>query len=213
MNKFLTIAGAVLLVLPTQGIGLETVSPAPEALAAPPPVTAGGRDLPMPLQQDRYATLGKKSPFTLASTTEEAPDFAKDLILGGYVRLDGEEYVMVANRTKPDRILVGKKAAPAAQGMTLIKITKDPAGDSTKMTAQIKKNSELATIKYETAAPSAAPVGQPPQAVPPGMPQIPGAVNPQQRVQGQGAPGQPGQNKGNPAPVIRRRVIPIPTSK
>ncbi len=77
----------------------------PTAVAEVPPRTETSSGLPKALELSRYTALGKKSPFTLASATAEA-DFAKELVLGGYVRLDGEDYVMVANKTKPDRILV-----------------------------------------------------------------------------------------------------------
>jgi len=164
--------------------------------------TATSSGLPKALDLSRFEALGKKSPFTLASATAQA-DFAKDLVLGGYVRMDGEDYVMVANKTKPDRILVGTKPSPAAQGMILLELKKAPLGDLTKMEAKIKKGTEMATLKYEStgggAAPAPIPVatqGQPPI---PGMPSQPGQG--QMNASGKG---------GSPAPIIRRRVIPIP---
>ncbi len=169
----------------------------PPSVVEAPAITETSSGLPKVLDISRYAALGKKSPFTLASTSEEAADFAKDLILTGYVRLDGEDFVMVANKTKPDRILVGKKPAPAAQGMILVRVDKDPSGDATKMRAQLKKGSETATLKYEATVG----VGAPP--APSGMPvpQVPGTLG---QAQGKG------QIPGVQNPVIRRRVIPIP---
>jgi len=160
------------------------------------------------LELSRYTALGKKSPFTLASATAEA-DFAKELVLGGYVRLEGEDYVMVANKTKPERILVGRKASPSAQGMVLLELKKDPLGDPSKMQAKIKKGSEMATLKYEVTGGGAAPAAQAPVAIP-GQPPIPGM--PGQPAQAQINPGQKAGNAGGQAPgmVIRRRVIPIP---
>jgi hypothetical protein len=164
--------------------------------------TATSSGLPKALDLSRFEALGKKSPFTLASATAQA-DFAKDLVLGGYVRMDGEDYVMVANKTKPDRILVGTKPSPAAQGMILLELKKGPLGDPSKMEAKIKKGTEMATLKYESTG-----GGAPPAPIPvasQGQPPIPGM------------PGQPGQGQmnasgkgGSPAPIIRRRVIPIP---
>ena len=161
--------------------------------------------LPKALEPSRYTALGKKSPFTLASATAEA-DFAKELVLGGYVRLEGEDYVMVANKTKPERILVGRKPSPSAQGMILLDLKKDPLGDPSKMQAKIKKGSEMATLKYEVTGGGGAPAAQAPvamQAQPP-IPGLPG--------QPQVNSGQKAQNVGAQAPgmVIRRRVIPIP---
>ncbi len=164
--------------------------------------------LPKALELSRYTALGKKSPFTLASATAEA-DFARELVLGGYVRLEGEDYVMVANKTKPERILVGRKPSPSAQGMILLDLKKDPLGDPSKMQAKIKKGSEMATLKYEVTGGGVAPTGQAPvamQAQPP-IPGLPG--------QTQVNPGQKAQNAGAQAPgmVIRRRVIPIPAGQ
>jgi len=64
----------------------------PTAVAEAPPRTETRSGLPKALELSRYTALGKKSPFTLASATAEA-DFAKELVLGGYVRLEGEDYV------------------------------------------------------------------------------------------------------------------------
>ena len=165
--------------------------------------------LPKALELSRYTALGKKSPFTLASATAEAA-FAKELVLGGYVRLEGEDYVMVANKTKPERILVGRKPSPSAQGMILLDLKKDPLGDPAKMQAKIKKGSEMATLKYEVTGGGAAPTAQAPVAMQ-AQPPIPGMSG--QPAQAQINPGQKAQTTGAQAPgmVIRRRVVPIPS--
>ena len=177
----------------------------PTAIAEDSPRTEIRSGLPKALELSRYTALGKKSPFTLASATAQA-DFAKELFLGGYVRLEGEDYVMVANKTKPDRILVGRKPSPSAQGMTLLELKKDPLGDPIKMQAQIKKGSEMATLSYDKEGGGVAPAVQAPVAIP-GQPPIPGLPG-----QTQVNPSQKAQNAGAQAPgmVIRSRVIPIP---
>ena len=203
MNKFFTWWLGVFLVLGGKGIVWgEMTSVLPTENRTALSQTATSSSLPKALDLSRFEALGKKSPFTLASATAEA-DFAKELVLGGYVRMDGEDYVMVANKTKPDRILVGMKPSPAAQGMILLELKKDPSGDPSKMQAKIKKGTEMATLKYESMG-----GGAPPAPIPvatQGQPPIPGM------------PGQPGQGQMNasgkgssPAPIIRRRVIPIP---
>jgi len=204
VNKFFTLAVGVILVLVGKGIvsGEMTTEPIPQPPAIPVATTTSS-GLPKPLDLSRFDALGKKSPFTLASATAQA-DFAKDLFLGGYVRLDGEDYVMVANKTKPDRILVGTKPSPAAQGMILLELKKSPLGGLSKLEAKIKKGTEMATLKYESTGGGAAPAPIP--IATQGQPPIPGM------------PGQPGEGQMNsggkpgatPAPVIRRRVIPIP---
>lgn len=211
MSKFFTPLLRLLLacVLPAIALG-EVNLPSPVAgqetagAAAP-----GASALPSSLKSGRFAALGKKSPFTLASTTEENADFAKDLILAGYFRMDGKDFVMVANRTQPTRLMVGTQASPGSQGMILLKVERDPSGDPTKLRAQIRKGTETAILKYESAAPGvggAVPAGQPvPGQVAPGQPPVPGQPQP---VQAQ--PGIPGQAPGKNPPVIRRRVIPIP---
>jgi len=203
VNKFFTLVVGVILVLVGKGIvwgqmTTETISQPPVI----PVATTTSSGLPKPLDLSRFDALGKKSPFTLASATAQA-DFAKDLFLGGYVRMDGEDYVMVANKTKLDRILVGTKLSPAAQGMILLELKKSPSGDLSKLEAKIKKGTEMATLKYESTGGGAAPAPIP--IATQGQPPIPGM------------PGQPGQGQmndsgkgGSPAPIIRRRVIPIP---
>jgi len=214
MSKFFTPPLALLLAWVSTGLASETMSPAlaPEPL---PETTAEsvapGPGLPVALTAGRFSALGRKSPFTLASTTEENADFAKDLILAGYFRMDGKDFVLVANRTQPTRLMVGTQPSAAAQGLTLVKVERDPSGDATKMRAQVRKGTETATLKYEAsgaAAPAQAVPGQPPipgQPAVAGQPQIPGQPQP-----GQVAPAVPGQRPAQNPPVIRRRVIPIP---
>jgi len=117
---------------------------------------------------------------------------------------------MVANKTKPDRILVGRKPSPSAQGMILLDLKKDPSGIPSKMKAKIQKGLEMAELQYEVTGGGAAPATQIPVAMQ-GQPPIPGM--PGQPAQAQINPGQKAANGGGqqaPAPVIRRRVVPIP---
>jgi len=183
------------------------MSPALPATTTEPPVaTQTLSGLPQRMNPDRYASLGKKSPFTLASAGEEAADFAKDLFITGYVRLGGEDYVMVANKTKPDRILVGKSVSPSAQGMVLVEFKKDPSGNPAKMQAKVKKGTETATLKYEASGGGGG-APAPMTAVPtPQAPALPGQPQGNQLQNRQNTPAQGG------VPVIRRRVIPIPAT-
>jgi len=176
--------------------------------AAPPAEETSPAALPAALDMARYEALGKKSPFT-AVAAEETASFAQDLTLAGFVRLKGEDFVMVANRANASRFLVGQKASPSAQGLVLVEVIRDPKGDATKMKAKVKKGAEVATLSFEaTAAAPATPPGQPPM---PGVPQPVPVVPGTQALPGQKPPAQlqPGQNRPNP-PVIRRRVIPVP---
>ncbi len=214
MSKFFTPPLALLLASVFSVLASEQMTLTPPALE---PKAAGvaasaASGLPASLSAERYAPLTRKSPFTLASTTEENADFAKDLLLAGYVRMDGQDFVMIANRTRPDRLMVGTKPSPAAQGMILLKVERDPSGDPTKLRAQIRKGTETAMLKYESATPGAvAAPGQPgaapnaPGQVVPGQPPLPG-----QPQVGQALPGAPGQKPVQNPPVIRRRVLPIP---
>jgi len=206
VNKFFTLAVGVILVLVGKGIvwGQMNTETNPQ-LPVIPVATTTSSGLPKPLDLSRFDALGKKSPFTLASATAEA-DFAKELVLGGYVRMDGEDFVIVANKTKPERILVGRKPSPSAQGMVLLDLKKDPSGDPSKLQAKIKKGTEMATLKYEIIGGGGAPVAPIPVAAQ-GQPPIPGMPG-QQPGQGQANLG--GRPSTAPAPVIRRRVIPIP---
>lgn len=195
MSKFFTRACALLLACFPWGLASEEMPAVPPvaALEAPAALAEGGVSLPKPLEAGRYAALAKKSPFTLASATQENADFAKDLALAGYVRLQGKEYVMISKKNGPERFMVGTEPSPSAQGMILQKVDRDPGGDPTKMSAVIRKGTEVATLRYES---SASPVAPPP------------AVTP---VPGQAQPG-PATTQAAPAnnpPVIRRRVVPI----
>jgi hypothetical protein len=210
VNKFFTILPGLLLVLLGKGIGFGEVSSSiPLTTPEPPVATQTLSGLPQPINPERYASLGKKSPFTLASAGEEAADFAKDLFITGYVRLAGEDYVMVANKTRPDRILVGKSPSPSAQGMVLLEFKKDPAGNPAKMQAKVKKGTETATLKYESSGGGGGGAPTPMTAVPtPQTPALPGQAqgNQNQAQTRQNTPAQGG------VPVIRRRVIPIPAT-
>lgn len=202
MNKFFTSRAVLLLVffarpLASQETMIPALPPA-EMASSEKPVPA----LPGKLDLARYEALAKKSPFT-AVAAEETAGFAENLALAGFVRLQGDDFVMVANRATADRFLVGKKESPSARGLVLVEVIRDPKGDATKMRAKVKKGTEVATLSFE--APSSAPpspAGQPGAQVPP----VPG-----QPVPGQPVPPQlqPGQNRPV-APVIRRRVIPVP---
>lgn len=198
MNKFFTpVLFGLLLFLPLSLLSEDMPAPLP----APPPATELPA-LPEKLDLPKYAPLAKKSPFTLASATQENADFAKDLVLAGYVRLDNEDYVMVANKTRPERVLVGKKPSP--QGYVLEKVEKDPSGDPTKLKARIRKGTETANLSYESIASPAPPPGAAPAAPAPGVAAAPGQVPALP-----GAAPVPGQAAKAP-PVIRRRVIPVP---
>lgn len=206
MNKFFTRFIVVILVLVEKGIVWgEMTTDVPYEAGSLPNTTETTSGLPKVLDLSRYGALGKKSPFTLASATAEA-DFAKDLVLGGYVRMDGEDFVMVANKMKPDRILVGMKPSPAAQGMILMELKKDPSGDPSKIQAKIKKGTEMATLKYESIGGDGAPAAT----IPPPTPSQPQVLG--QPVQAQVNPGPRSQNR--PAQVspitIRRRSVEIP---
>lgn len=205
MSKFFTCPLALLLASVLAALASEPMTPSAPPLPAaetPGATPVSGKGLPVLLNAGRFAALGKKSPFTLASTTEENADFAKDLILAGYFRTDGKDFVLVANRTQPTRLMVGTQPSAAAQGLTLVKVERDPSGDPTKMRAQIRKGSETAMLKYEIPASAGQPAqGQPPSAQPP----IPG-----QPQAAQAAPAVPGQKAPQNPPVIRRRVVPIP---
>ena len=220
MSKFFTSLLALLLacafsVLASEEMSLPPLTPDIQPSEETAPAPSG---LPKALAAGRFAPLSRKSPFTLASTTEENADFAKDLVLAGYVRLEGQDFVMIANRTQPNRLMVGTKPSPAAQGMVLLKVERDPSGDPTKLRAQIRKGTETAMLKYESANPGAVPPvqssgAQPTSAQPiPGQPAVPGqAAVPGQPQNAQAAPA--GQAP-KPAPMrqfTRKRPSIIPT--
>ena len=170
MNKFFTFAVGVILVLVGKGIvwGQMTTETNPQPPVISVATTSSG--LPRSLNLSRFDALAKKSPFTLASATADAA-FAKDLVLGGYFRTDGEDFVIVADKTTHDRWLVGRKPS-SAQGMVLQDLLKDPSGDLSMLQAKIKKGTEMATLKYEPTGGSGTPVAPIPTPVAP-IPYVP----------------------------------------
>ena len=208
MNKFFTLEAGVILVLVGKGIVLGQMTtennPQPPVI---PVVTTTSSGLPKPLDLSRFDALTRKSPFTLASATAEA-EFAKELVLGGYVRIDGEDFVIVANKTNIQRFLVGRKPSPPAQGMVLLDLIKDPSGDASKLKAKIKKGTEMAELKYESTGGGGAPVAPTPVAAQ-GQPPSPSSPS-QQPEQGQMNP------EGKPSAILpnyrgRRAPITLPT--
>ena len=205
MSKFFT---------PMMGLGLAALGLALGSEMMPSIPTAGlagssGSGLPAGLQIDRFSALGKKSPFTLASATEEMVDFAKDLYLGSYFRVDGKDFIIVGNRSSPGRITVGTVPPKDAGGLVLVKIERDPSGDPKKLRAKVRKGGEIATLKYEEAgvsptsalpvAGAVSPVAGQPTPNPSPVPGSPQAIPP---VPGQAATLNP--------PVTRRRITPVP---
>ena len=209
MNKFFTLSLGVILVLVGKGIvlGQMTTETTPQPSLIPVATTTSS-GLPKPLDLSRFEALGKKSPFTMASATAEA-DFAKELFLGGYVRVDGEDFVIVANKTKPDRIFVGRKPSPAAQGMVLLDLKKDPSGNPSKLEARIKKGTEMATLGYLRQD-----TGNPPVASVPGAaPTPPPFLNMSGQQSGQAQGNFQGKAMGIPSNIISRPVITPPLPK
>ena len=212
MSKFFTPLLALLLALTREALASESMPtlPPPAPGVELPPAAGGNSGLPASLVSGRFASLARKSPFTLASTTEENADFAKDLVLAGYVRMDGQDFVLVANRTRPERLMVGTKPSAGALGMILLKVERDASGDPTKLRAQIRKGTETAVLKYEVApasvAAQAAQAGQPQPAAP--VQSAPGQAPSAGKPPGVTLPGQAAPQ--NP-PVVRRRTPPIPS--
>ncbi len=204
MSKFFTCPLCLLLAGACAGLASESMdlSGAVSGLGSSAEGPRLNSGLPKALEVSRFAPLLKKSPFTWASTIEANADFAKDLILAGYVRMDGQDYVLVANRNRPDRLMIGATPSPAGQGMILLQVERDPSGDPKKLKAKIRKGSEVATLSYETVS---GPHGET------GSGQTPPTPQPQPQP-AQAVMGASGQQPAPAAPVIRRRVVPIPSA-
>jgi hypothetical protein len=219
VNKFFTLALGVILVLVGKGIVWGQMTT--ETIQQPPVIpvaTTTSSGLPKPLALTRFDALQKKSPFTLASATAEA-EFAKDLFLGGYVRMNGQDYVMVTSTTKGDRILVGMKESPSAQGMILLELINNSSGDLSMLQAKIKKGTEMATLKYEPKGGSGTPVAPIPTPVTPipyapqtqpGSPTLSGQKSVQGQVNSGGIPNTGGTDSlGRTGRIYLRRGPPI----
>ena len=207
MNKFFTLAVGVILVLIGKGIVWGQMTN--KTIAQPPliPAVTTSSGLPKSLNLSRFDALAKKSPFTLASATADAK-FAKDLVLGGYFRTDGEDFVIVADKTTHVRWLVGRKPS-SAQGMVLQDLLKDPSGDLSKLQARIRKGTEMAVLaldKSNVGDAPAAPISSTAVTQPP----FPNLSEQQSgRVQGNFQ----GKAMGIPSNIISRPVITPPLPK
>lgn len=199
MIKFFTLALAPLLacVLPGLAWGQMPPSAPTPVLESVQPTGSAVTGLPAPLQLADFAPLAKKSPFTLASTTEENADFAKNLVLSGYFQMGGKEFVLVADRTRSERLTVGAAPSPRSGGLTLVRVDKDSGGNIKNLKALIRKGTETALLKYD-AAPSPVAGIPSPNAGPGLVPPIPQANLP------------PGVSPPQVAPVIRERKVPLP---
>ena len=175
MSKFFTYPSALLLAWAGPALASEEMPalfPASEAEE----VAATGSGLPAPLSSARFAPLARKSPFTLSTSVEENAEFAKDLILAGYLRIDGQDFVIIAKRGGPERLMVGTKPSPSAQGLLLDRVERDPLGDPTKLRAFIRKGGESAVLNYESAAPPSAGSSPAAASAPPAAGSAPGGV-------------------------------------
>jgi len=166
MSKFFTLLPGLLLACPGLALASEDMTGTSSSAVAETSVA-----LPAPLAPERYAALARKSPFTLASATQENAEFAKDLVLAGYVRLEGKEFVVVANRNGPQRLMVGTEPSTSSQGMVLEKVQRDPEGNPTKMSAVVRKGTETAVLRYESAGAMGQAIPVPPMSMgqPPGI--------------------------------------------
>ena len=204
MNKFFTLAVGVILVLIGKGIvcGQMTNKTIAQPVVIPAVTTSSG--LPKTLDLSRFDALAKKSPFTLASATADAK-FAKDLVLGGYFRTDGEDFVIVADKTTHVRWLVGRKPS-SAQGMVLQDLLKDPSGDLSKLQARIRKGTEMAVLALDKSDVGDAPVA-PISSTAVTQPPFP---NLSEQQSGQVQINSGGRSMAAPTNIFSRPEIPLP---
>jgi len=165
MSKFFTPTLALRLAF---GLALLTY----EGMTAPPfvdvsesagPLSSG---VPVPLLKARFAAMGVKNPFTLASAVEENPDFAKELVLVGYLRVQGKDYVMLTKSDGTDRMTISTQETSSSRGMLLEKILRDSSGDPAKIKAVIRKGTETATLLYRNPVSATVPPTSRPEASP-----------------------------------------------
>lgn len=155
----------------------------------------------------RYEMLWSKSPFTLASQVEDAPQpgFADELVLVAVAQEDGRPTVIVVNKKTQARQLVTSDAANTA-GLKLESI--EPNDDPLKVRARIRKGSEVGVVKYDMALLAVRP---PPPAKGKGPP-VPKTGRGSSRSPTPSQVGRP-RPSGLPTPkrqVRRRLVLPSP---
>jgi len=219
MSKFFTWLSAPLLapaslLLASEAMPLPVPPPVREN---PEPTASAAVGLPVALAAGRFASLGKKSPFTLASTTEVNADFAKDLFIAGFFRVDGKDFILVGNRTSPStRLVVGTEPSPGAPGLVLEKLNRDPGGELSKLRARVRKGTETALLSFQASSSLTAPTNAP--AGPSGMSQPGASFGQGSSPSGVGGPQPNAVTLTNPPPdrpATRRRgeVIDAPPAR
>jgi len=219
MSKFFTPPLALLLAwlggaLASEEMVLPTPIPEPQEIVAAP---SGFSVVPAPLAISRFNALAKKSPFTLASTTEVNADFAKDLFIAGFFRVDGKDFILVGNRTSPStRLVVGTEPSPGAPGLVLEKLNRDPGGELSKLRARVRKGAETALLSFQASSSLTAPTNAP--AGPSGMSQPGASFGQGSSPSGVGGPQPNAVTLTNPppdSPATRRRgeVIDAPPAR
>lgn len=156
------------------------------------PKAAAEDELPQPYPDSRYESIWKKSPFTLPSAVAETnASFVDNLALAGIVRIEGENYAAIIDKTTKKRELIS--STPNDQGLKLIKT--EPSDDLAKVSVVLQKNGEQGTLQYDMSFLQAS-LAKTPENQPP----TPASAPPPRAI----------QNQGGPPPAIRaprRRVI------
>jgi hypothetical protein len=161
-----------------------------------------GRASPAPeiptegFEGDRYSSLWTKSPFAIA--TPEAGATTQDYQLTGLAKFDGIAYASLINKQTQEHFLL--TSAKPAQNLSLVSINHGRNGGS----AVVLRNGEQITLQEENSSP----------ALSPGLPAMPGQLNPGFIPPGQSNPSVGGVMfplSGSPPPVrMHRPPIAVP---
>ncbi|MGB8352885.1 MAG: hypothetical protein WCD79_03275 [Chthoniobacteraceae bacterium] len=113
------------------------------------PQLAGAGDIPQGYSVDRYTSLWKHSPFTIASVEQNTASvgFASKFALVGVGRIGSEDVVTLLNKESLERIVVSSKAG--RQDLKLILVEQD--ADPLKTSVTLQKGDEVGKVKFDQA--------------------------------------------------------------
>ena len=115
------------------------------ACLASPMVRAGV--IPVGYSLDRYSSLWKRSPFTIASVQQEVvpAGFASKFALVGLAKIGSEDVVTLLDKESQERIILSSQEG--AQDLKLILVERD--ADPLKTSVTIQKGGETGRVKFD----------------------------------------------------------------
>ena len=171
---------------------------------------AGDSPVPVSMPADRYAEMGARSPFAVATLVPVIPQpgqsFAANWYVSGMAQLNGEDFVSIRSRDQAVQFSLHGQSEDTGTGVSLAGV--EWSGDVGHSTVILRRGTETARLEFNpsalggnspvTAIPTAAGFASPKSATP---------------VSVAAAGAYSGQLAMLRPPEIRRRIAPIPAPR